>query len=116
LFSLGVDDLPGNGSPDLAVSEYDDYGSLDGMKVGPISTGEIPPFSSVKLEIIWNPAVPGKVDCEFLVRFTDPASESVSMKFFNHYCFVTRFLEIYMIQGHKKYFSFVVLIVLERKD
>ena len=66
----------GEGTPDLAISEYD-YGSLDGMKVGPLSAGEIGPFSSTKLEIIWQPTVPGKVDTEFLVTFTDPLSDGV---------------------------------------
>ena len=75
LFQLG--EAEGEGSPDLAVSEYD-YGSLDGMKVGPLSSGEIGPFSSTKLEIIWQPTVPGKVDTEFLITFTDPLSDGVS--------------------------------------
>ena len=66
-------------SPDMAVSEYDDYGTMDGMKVGPIAAGEIGPFSSTKLEIIWNPSVPGKVDSEFIVNFADPLSDSVSI-------------------------------------
>ena len=39
---------------------------------------EIAPFSSVKLEVIWQPTVPGKVETEFIVAFTDPDSESVS--------------------------------------
>lgn len=77
-FVISEEDEALEGSPDLAVSEYDDYGNLDGMKVGPIATGEIPPFSSTKLEIIWNPTVPGKVDTEFLVRFADELSDSVS--------------------------------------
>ncbi|XP_035828407.1 cilia- and flagella-associated protein 74 [Aplysia californica] len=66
-------------SPDLAVSEMDDYGSLDGMRVGPLITGEIGPFSSLRLEIIWQPTIPGKVDSEFLVTFTDPLSEPLSI-------------------------------------
>ena len=48
------------------------------MKVGPVSTGELGPFSSVKLEIIWQPHIPGKVVTEFLISFSDPLSESVS--------------------------------------
>ncbi|XP_053379519.1 cilia- and flagella-associated protein 74-like isoform X2 [Mercenaria mercenaria] len=70
----------GDGSPDLLVSEIGDYGTLDGMKAGPISTGEIGPFSSTKLEIIWNPSVPGKVDSEFLVTFSDPLSERIPVR------------------------------------
>ena len=74
---LPAGEVEGEGSPDLAISEYD-YSSLDGMKVGPLSAGEIGPFSSTKLEIIWQPTVPGKVDTEFLVTFTDPLSDGVS--------------------------------------
>jgi hypothetical protein len=74
-----------NASPDLAVSEMDDYGSLDGMKAGPISAGEIGPFASTKLEIIWNPSLPGKVDSEFLITFNDPLSESVSTCYIIYY-------------------------------
>lgn len=70
--------VDGEQSPDLAISEIEDYGSLDGMKVGPMSTGEVGPFSSVKLEIIWQPHIPGKVFTEFLISFSDPLSESVS--------------------------------------
>ena len=39
---------------------------------------EIAPFSSIKLEVLWQPTVPGKVETEFIVSFTDIASESVS--------------------------------------
>ena len=44
------------------------------------STGEIGPFSSMKLEIIWQPTLPGRVDTEFVINFADPLSESVSTK------------------------------------
>ncbi|KAL3862108.1 hypothetical protein ACJMK2_008101 [Sinanodonta woodiana] len=66
-------------SPYLAVSEMEDYGTLDGMKVGPLSSGEIGPFSSFKLDVIWQPTVPGKVDSEFLITFSDPLSERISV-------------------------------------
>lgn len=66
-------------SPDLAVSEMEDYGTLDGMKVGLVATGELGPFSSTKLEIIWQPHIPGRVDTEFLITFSDPLSDSVSV-------------------------------------
>ena len=58
------------------MSEVEDY-NLDGMRVGPVVTGEIGPFSSVRLDIIWQPTIPGKVDSEFLVTFADPLSEGV---------------------------------------
>ena len=64
-------------SPDLAVSEVEDY-NLDGMRVGSLVTGEVGPFSSVRLDVVWQPTIPGKVDSEFLVTFADPLSEGVS--------------------------------------
>ncbi|XP_062567016.1 cilia- and flagella-associated protein 74-like isoform X4 [Saccostrea cucullata] len=67
-------------SPDLAVSEMEDYGTLDGMKVGLVASGELGPFSSTKLEIIWQPHIPGRVDTEFLITFTDPLSDSISIQ------------------------------------
>lgn len=58
----------------------EDYGTLDGMKVGLVATGELGPFSSTKLEIIWQPHIPGRVDTEFLITFSDPLSDSVSVQ------------------------------------
>lgn len=55
----------------------DDY-NLDGMHAGPPVSGEIGPFSSTRLEIVWQPTIPGKVESEFLVTFADPLSDGVS--------------------------------------
>ncbi|GFR64636.1 cilia- and flagella-associated protein 74 [Elysia marginata] len=67
-------------SPDLAVSDMEEYASLDGMRVGHLPAGEIGPFSSVKLEIIWQPTLPGRVDPEFVVSFADPLSVPLSIR------------------------------------
>ncbi|XP_055958483.1 cilia- and flagella-associated protein 74 isoform X1 [Patella vulgata] len=66
-------------SPEFAFSEMEDYGTVDGMKVGSVVSGEIKAFSSIKLEIIWQPTVPGAVDSEFLISFSDPLSEGISI-------------------------------------
>lgn len=63
----------------MAVSEIDDYGALDGMKVGLVASGEIGPFSDIRLEVIWQPTIPGKVESEFLLTFNDPMSENVRL-------------------------------------
>ena len=39
---------------------------------------EIGPRSSIKLEVEWNPTIPGQTRAEFLVEFADPNSENVS--------------------------------------
>ncbi|XP_061162453.1 cilia- and flagella-associated protein 74-like [Saccostrea echinata] len=76
----GEEEQPLQESPDLAVSEMEDYGTLDGMKVGLVASGELGPFASTKLEIIWQPHIPGRVDTEFLITFTDPLSDSISIQ------------------------------------
>jgi len=43
--------------------------------------GEIGPFSSVKLEIVWQPTIPGTVDTEFSIMFDDPDSDKVILVF-----------------------------------
>lgn len=65
-------------TPDLGLSDIDDYSTLDDLTVGPLSTGEVKPFSSVKLQVQWQPTVPGQVESEFVVSFTDPMSDTVS--------------------------------------
>ncbi|XP_056018167.1 cilia- and flagella-associated protein 74-like isoform X2 [Ostrea edulis] len=76
----GEDEQALQESPDLAVSEMEDYGTLDGMKVGLVASGELGPFASTKLEIIWQPHIPGRVDTEFLITFSDPLSDSISIQ------------------------------------
>lgn len=56
----------------------DNTADLDGMTVGEVSEGEIGPFGSVKLEIIYQPTLPGRVDVDFELRFSDGDSNSVS--------------------------------------
>ena len=48
------------------------------MRIGSTAGGEIGPFSALKLEIIFQPLIPGKVEVDFEVRFSDPMSETVS--------------------------------------
>ena len=42
-----------------------------------ITEGVIGPFSSVKLELVWQPTIPGTVNTEFSIVFDDPNSEKV---------------------------------------
>ena len=74
-----------------------------------VSSGEIGPFSSIKLEIIWQPTIPGKVDSEFVISFTDPDSENVSacrilliayhdvLTFVLHYN-ILKYITIYLVE------------------
>lgn len=61
----------------MQVQDMEELYSLDGMKVGTLSSGDIGPFSSVKLEIIWQPTIPGRSDTEFILVFSDPESQQV---------------------------------------
>ena len=62
----------------LNDQDLEEMGSLDGMRVGSLAGGAIGPFSALKLEIIFQPTIPGKVDVDFEVRFDDLLSDVVS--------------------------------------
>ncbi|XP_070561828.1 cilia- and flagella-associated protein 74-like isoform X2 [Ptychodera flava] len=68
------------GSVSLGPDDLEDISNLDGMKVGTVAIGYIAPFSSVKLEVIFAPTIPGKVETDFEIRFSDPLSENISVK------------------------------------
>ncbi|ELU13530.1 hypothetical protein CAPTEDRAFT_225037, partial [Capitella teleta] len=61
--------------------EMDELFSLDGMQVGQVTEGTIQPFSSVKLDVVWHPTIPGKVNTEFAIVFQDPDSENINIQF-----------------------------------
>ncbi|XP_074655233.1 cilia- and flagella-associated protein 74-like isoform X2 [Tubulanus polymorphus] len=61
------------------MSEIEDFSTLDGMQIGCVSNGEIGPFSSVRLEIIWQPTIPGRVDVDFILSFSDPPSDNINV-------------------------------------
>ncbi|XP_043918878.1 cilia- and flagella-associated protein 74 isoform X1 [Protopterus annectens] len=50
------------------------------IKPGETTEGEIGPFSSVKLKFIFTPMVPGEVQNDFEIIFTDPNSKPISLK------------------------------------
>ncbi|XP_041480750.1 cilia- and flagella-associated protein 74-like [Lytechinus variegatus] len=66
----------------ISLDDDDDLGpgGLDGMRCGNVTGGEIGPFSSIKLEIIFAPHIPGKVDVDFEIRFTDEDSQTIHIK------------------------------------
>ncbi|XP_006819212.1 cilia- and flagella-associated protein 74-like [Saccoglossus kowalevskii] len=68
------------GSVPIDPVDFEDIADLDGMKLGVLTSNEIGPFSSVKLEIIFAPTIPGKVETDFDIRFTDPLSETISVR------------------------------------
>ncbi|BFZ23894.1 hypothetical protein BsWGS_26933 [Bradybaena similaris] len=65
--------------PRLVPSEEEDIGSLDGMMPGPLVAGEIGPYSSVLLEIVWQPTLTGDVKTEFTIFFADSQMEPISI-------------------------------------
>ncbi|KGL96981.1 Uncharacterized protein KIAA1751, partial [Charadrius vociferus] len=48
------------------------------IMLGKVTEGEIGPFSSVKLQIIFVPAIPGDVRAEFVIMFDNPDCKPVS--------------------------------------
>jgi len=72
----------------VGQSQTDDFFDFDGMAIGENQPVEIGPFSSVKLEIVWKPTIPGKCDAHFIFTFQDPLSEEVSL-YISAHCFST---------------------------
>ena len=52
----------------------DELAKIDGMKAGALRSGHIGPFQEIKLEILYDPLIPGESIVEFEVSFTDPGS------------------------------------------
>ncbi|CAH1773330.1 unnamed protein product [Owenia fusiformis] len=73
-----VDEIPS--ALERPVTEEDEYATLDGMKIGKLFSGEVKPFSSVKLEIIWQPLVPQASKVDFLITFTDQESDDIPIQ------------------------------------
>lgn len=66
----------------VELEHLEDLAEMDGMKINSeITACELPPFSSITMEIIWQPTLPGKVDNEFVFTFAEPSCENVSEEF-----------------------------------
>ena len=52
----------------------EEMAKIDGMRTGPLRSGQIGPFQEVKLELMYDPLMPGDSMVEFEVSFTDPGS------------------------------------------
>ncbi|KAM6435254.1 cilia- and flagella-associated protein 74 isoform 1-T1 [Liasis olivaceus] len=64
-------DVPGEipqSLPDLSLPEE----PPEELKLGKVTEGDIGPFSSVKLQIIFTPVVPGTVQADFEITFDNP--------------------------------------------
>ncbi|KAK0056776.1 cilia- and flagella-associated protein 74 [Biomphalaria pfeifferi] len=55
--------------------EMDELNVFEEMMVGNVSCPKLGPFSSVQLEIIWKPKIPGDVKVDFEIKFSDPLSK-----------------------------------------
>ncbi|XP_077581620.1 cilia- and flagella-associated protein 74 [Stigmatopora nigra] len=49
------------------------------IRIGNVREGDIGPFESVKLEIIFSPTVPGEVKLDVYIKFSDPTSYPITI-------------------------------------
>nr|XP_061803034.1 cilia- and flagella-associated protein 74-like [Nerophis lumbriciformis] len=49
------------------------------IRIGNVREGDIGPFESVKLEIIFSPTVPGEVKLDLYIKFSDPTSYPIAI-------------------------------------
>ncbi|KAJ8016666.1 hypothetical protein DPEC_G00009610 [Dallia pectoralis] len=66
---------PQEGSPAM---EDPSYSSTD-ITIGEVREGELGPFQSVNLEVVFVPTVPGEAKMYFHVKFSDPTCEPISI-------------------------------------
>ncbi|XP_075331716.1 cilia- and flagella-associated protein 74 [Odontesthes bonariensis] len=50
------------------------------IRLGHVREGEIGPFESVKLEVVFNPTIPGETKWEFHIKFSDINTEPISVQ------------------------------------
>lgn len=63
------------------ASTVTDYSMLpEEIKVGQTMSGEIEPFSSVRLDVIFAPTIPGNIKASFRIAFSDKDSSPLTVK------------------------------------
>ncbi|XP_041128789.1 cilia- and flagella-associated protein 74-like isoform X4 [Polyodon spathula] len=50
------------------------------IKPGEVTEGELKPFGFVKLQIMFTPTIPGEVQMDFDIKFSDPNSQSIPVR------------------------------------
>ncbi|XP_029434066.1 cilia- and flagella-associated protein 74 isoform X2 [Rhinatrema bivittatum] len=50
------------------------------IKLGEVTNGEIEPFSSVNVQIIFSPLIPGEIETDFEIAFDDPDCKSIPLR------------------------------------
>ncbi|KAM9505754.1 cilia- and flagella-associated protein 74 isoform 3-T3 [Salvelinus alpinus] len=67
------------GGPALKASTEEPSDSSSDITIGEVREGEVGPFESVKLEIVFTPTVPGEAKLDFHIKFSDPTCEPISI-------------------------------------
>lgn len=58
----------------------EELAALDGVTVGDVSAGDIAPFSSVELQLVWRPVYIGATTVRFTLTFDDPLSTPITIE------------------------------------
>ncbi|KAM3618715.1 uncharacterized protein V6R79_023944 [Siganus canaliculatus] len=67
-----------SGSSDMELDEsHIDTGDIS---LGKVRKGEIGPFESIKLELIFTPTIPGEAKLDFSIQFADKTSKSIPIQ------------------------------------
>uniref|UniRef100_A0A4W5L450 Uncharacterized protein n=1 Tax=Hucho hucho TaxID=62062 RepID=A0A4W5L450_9TELE len=67
------------GGPALKANTEEPSDSSSDITIGEVREGEVGPFESVKLEIVFTPTIPGEAKLDFHIKFSDPTSEPISI-------------------------------------
>ncbi|KAG7472773.1 hypothetical protein MATL_G00112620 [Megalops atlanticus] len=62
---------------ELLESSQEDALDCSDIKAGEVREGEIAPFGSVKLQIVFAPSIPGEAKMDFHIKFSNPDSQPI---------------------------------------
>ncbi|XP_056241792.1 cilia- and flagella-associated protein 74 isoform X1 [Seriola aureovittata] len=67
-------------STDAEAQEDESPPDTNDFSLGNVTEGEIGPFDSIKLEVVFTPTVPGEATLDFHIKFSDPSNKPIPIQ------------------------------------
>ncbi|XP_035863811.1 cilia- and flagella-associated protein 74 isoform X3 [Sander lucioperca] len=67
-------------SPDVDAQMDQSHSDSDEIRLGNVKEGEIGPFESIQLEVVFTPTIPGEAKLDFHIKFSDLTSKPIPIQ------------------------------------
>ncbi|XP_039657369.1 cilia- and flagella-associated protein 74 isoform X5 [Perca fluviatilis] len=67
-------------SPDVDAQMDQSHSDYDDIRLGNVKEGEIGPFESIQLEVVFTPTIPGEAKLDFHIKFSDLTSKPIPIQ------------------------------------